>query len=132
MVDQQENNDDNDAELVSEFPPPPYYYAQASTLQPPPIPHGTVERCTRKTVAMRKAKEIEDRARLSLGTSEGDVASMAMDTDGTGMALGGVVPDFDQKIGEAGDGPIVTVFGDESYLEVSLFGIWLHNFMNLL
>lgn len=115
MVNQQESatqdHDDNDAELVSEFPPPPYYYAQASSLTPPPIPFGTVLRSTNKTVAARKAKELEDRAKLSLGTSEGDVA---MDTG----VLGGVVPDFDQQISESDEGPIVAVFGDESYLEV--------------
>ena len=68
-------------------------------------------RSTNKTVAARKAKELEDRAKLSLGTREGDVA---MDTG----VLGGVVPDFDQQISESDEGPIVAVFGDESYLEV--------------
>lgn len=108
-----QEHDDNDAELVSEFPPPPYYYSHASSssLKPPPIPHELIARSTKKTVATRKAKELEEKTRLSLGTSEGD------NVDADAGMLGGVVPDFDQKMSEPDDGPVVTVFGDEVYLE---------------
>lgn len=113
-MNQQESStqdDGNDAELVSEFPPPPFYYAQASTLNPPQIPHDKILRSTNKTVADRKAKELEDRAKLSLGTSEADAAAV------DGGVLGGDVPDFDKKTTGPDEGPIVAVFGDESYLE---------------
>lgn len=102
-------NEENEAELVSEFPPPPFYYKYPSlSLTPPQIPKEEIERSTKESIRKKAALEAEERNRLG-----GD-----MNANGE-RGLCGPVPDFGGTL----DGPTISIFGQENYLEVSMLAI---------
>jgi len=128
MASQQEASnleDDDGQELVSEFPPPPYHYVHAETLTPPPIPHDALIRSSKKSIENRKMLKMmedeNDEKRFGLVEGGGlSLEGMGMNEEHkiSGDVLGGDVPDFEKKKeSESADGPLITVFGPECYVE---------------
>jgi len=126
-LDHENDTDDlNEAQLVSEFPVPPPYYKLDLTLTPPPIPYDKLIRSTKKSYVDKlktlKQQEEEERRRCGEDFHSAGTGGDIRNSDGVDMISSSDVrkeeeeeeeEDFDVDM----EGPFVTVFGQESYVE---------------